>query len=237
MTLQYKKLAKYYDASYHWKDYKKESESIHLLIKKYKKTKGNDLLEVACGTGNHIKYLRKNYNITGIDLNKQMLDIAKNKFADIKFVIEDMRSFSLKKKFDVIVCLFSSIAYMQNKTELKKAVKNFSRHLADGGVMIIEPFIRPEAFEPNHINSFYMNQPDSRFYCVSVSKRRINVAIFDEHILIADKTGVKYIKDHHELTMFEPKDFLNIMKCEGLKPLYLKNGLMQNRGLVIGIKK
>ena len=236
MTLQYKELAKYYDASYHWKDYKIESECVHLLIKKYKKTKGKDLLEVACGTGNHIEYLKKNYNITGLDLNKQMLDIARKKFKGIEFVKEDMRSFSLKKKFDVIVCLFSSIAYLPNKAELKKAIKNFSKHLADGGVMIIESFIRPETFEPGHINSFYLNQPDSKFFSVCVSKRRKNIAVLDEHILIADKSGVKYIKDHHELTMFKTNDFLGIMKREGLKPVYLKNGLMQNRGLFIGIK-
>lgn len=236
MTLQYKELAKYYDASYHWKDYKKESESVHLLIKKYKKSNGKDLLEVACGTGNHIQYLKKNYNITGIDLNKQMLDIAKKKFKGIEFIKEDMRSFNLKKKFDVIVCLFSSIAYMMNKTELKKTIKNFSKHLADGGVMIIEPFIRPETFEPNHINSFYMKHSDSKFFSVCVSKRRKNIAVLDEHILIADKKGVKYIKDHHELTMFKTNDFLDIMKSEGLKSVYIKNGLMQNRGLFIGIK-
>ncbi len=35
----YKKLAKYYDLIYHWKDYEKEAYSIKNLIKKYKSLK------------------------------------------------------------------------------------------------------------------------------------------------------------------------------------------------------
>jgi ubiquinone/menaquinone biosynthesis C-methylase UbiE len=49
----YKELAKYYDLLYPDKDYKKESDKIRQIIKRYKKTGGNDLLELACGTGRH----------------------------------------------------------------------------------------------------------------------------------------------------------------------------------------
>jgi len=55
----YNKTAKYYDLIYGWKDYRKESEFIHKLIQKHKKNTGNELLDVACGTGNHIRYLKK----------------------------------------------------------------------------------------------------------------------------------------------------------------------------------
>lgn len=66
----WKELAKHYDLLYSWKDYEKESEVIHKLIGKYKRTEGNKLLDVACGTGNHIQYLKGHYNIRGLDLNK-----------------------------------------------------------------------------------------------------------------------------------------------------------------------
>ncbi|MEI8008852.1 MAG: hypothetical protein WCI00_05715 [bacterium] len=49
-TSIYRELAKYYDLIYSSKDYKKEADIIHKLITKYKKTNGNALLEVACGT-------------------------------------------------------------------------------------------------------------------------------------------------------------------------------------------
>ena len=93
----YKQLAKYYDKIYSSKDYKSECEKIHTLIKEYKKSKGKEMLDVACGTGNHIQYLKKYYDITGIDLDKDMLKIAKKKFPGIKFHHGDMRIFNLKK--------------------------------------------------------------------------------------------------------------------------------------------
>ncbi|GAG89663.1 unnamed protein product, partial [marine sediment metagenome] len=54
----YKKLAKYYDLIYHWKDYEKEAHSVKDLIKKYKKSDGNKLLDVGCGTGKHLEQFK-----------------------------------------------------------------------------------------------------------------------------------------------------------------------------------
>ncbi|MFX1344099.1 MAG: methyltransferase domain-containing protein, partial [Promethearchaeota archaeon] len=72
----YKELAKYYDLIYSWKDYRKETNKIEKLIKKYKKSDGNKLLDVACGTGKHVEYLKENFSCTGIDLNVEMINIA-----------------------------------------------------------------------------------------------------------------------------------------------------------------
>ncbi len=54
----YKELAKYYDLIYWRNDYKKELNTVRKLIKKYKMAEGNSLLEVACGTGKHLEYLK-----------------------------------------------------------------------------------------------------------------------------------------------------------------------------------
>ena len=57
--MMYKELAKYYDLIYLSKDYKKESQQLMRIIKKYKKSEGKKLLDVACGTGGHLKFLEK----------------------------------------------------------------------------------------------------------------------------------------------------------------------------------
>ena len=108
----YKELAKYYDLIYHWKDYEIECSTIKELIKKYKKPEGNLLLDVGCGTGMHIKYFKDDFSCTGIDINSEMVEVAKSKVADVKFQQGDMINFSLKNSFDVILCLFSSIGYV-----------------------------------------------------------------------------------------------------------------------------
>jgi ubiquinone/menaquinone biosynthesis C-methylase UbiE len=73
----YKDLAKYYDFIYSWKDYKNEATKVKSLIKEYKKSNGNELLEVACGTGRHAQYLKDDFSVLATDANQDMLRIAK----------------------------------------------------------------------------------------------------------------------------------------------------------------
>ncbi|HRJ76738.1 MAG TPA: hypothetical protein PLX90_12120, partial [Anaerolineales bacterium] len=63
----YSESQKYYDELYaaQGKDYHVESKILHSLIKKHKKSAGNTLLDVGCGTGIHAKILSKHYQTQG----------------------------------------------------------------------------------------------------------------------------------------------------------------------------
>jgi ubiquinone/menaquinone biosynthesis C-methylase UbiE len=233
----YKQFAKYYDIIYQWKDYKSESLTLRKLIKKHKSSEGREMLDVACGTGNHIQYLKKYFNITGVDLDKDMLAIARKKLPDIKFIRGDMRSFRLNKLFDVIVCLFSAIGHLKTYSNLEKTIKNFSRHLKPGGVMVVEPFVDPKAFIDNHLSADFVKKYDLKLARMVVSKRNKSLGIFDFHFLVGENRRIKYFVDRQYLGMFEKKKVLKMMKDAELKSEYLKNGLMKNRGLYIGVKK
>lgn len=93
------------------------------LISRYKKSKGRDLLDVACGTGNHLKYLKNSFSCTGTDIDEEMLSIARKKVKGVVFKKADMTTLSLNKKFDVITCLFSSIGYVKTYANLRKRFK------------------------------------------------------------------------------------------------------------------
>ena len=81
----YGRSAVYYDAIYSRKNYEKESNKLHQFIERYKKATGNTLLDVACGTGNHLKYLKQWYDVEGLDINLTMLKQAKKKHPRITF--------------------------------------------------------------------------------------------------------------------------------------------------------
>jgi ubiquinone/menaquinone biosynthesis C-methylase UbiE len=231
-------LAKFYDLEYEWKDYKKESAQVHKLIFKNKKSKGKELLDVACGTGNHIPYLKKHYNVTGTDLNFAMLKEARKKFLKIKFFQGDMVNFYINKEFDVVVCLFASIGYVRTYANLEKTIKTFSRHLKEGGVAIIEPFVHPNFYKTGNIHTLVSRKKEVHIVRMNVSEKKKDRAILDFHFLVGTKKGVKYIKDRHELGLFDPKKFIKIMKENGFEKVrFVKNGLMKNRGVMIGVKK
>ncbi len=230
-------LAGYYDILYSWKDYEKEAAVIHKLIRQLKKSPGNELLDIACGTGNHIRYLKKHYKVTGADLNKEMLKIAKKKFPRLTFHQLNMVSFDLKKRFDVITCLFSSIGYVKTYTNLMKTIDTFSWHLKPGGVLVIEPFIPRNKFYSGIPFADFVDEPDIKICRMSVSKRRGNMAILDFHFLIATRKGIERLRDKHELGLFDVERVLRLLKSHGFRAKYLREGLMEERGLFIAVKK
>jgi hypothetical protein len=111
------------------------------------------------------------------------------------------------------------------------------KHLKPGGVLIIEPFVSPDAFTIGNPHAVYVNEPELKLARMNISQRRNGIAIIDFHFLIADNNRIKYIRDKHELALYEKSRFLEIMKKNNLKSKYTENGLMKNRGLYIGIKK
>jgi len=67
-----------YDAIYHFKNYARECERLRALI--VDAVPGaRTILDVACGTGEHAKFLKEHYTIDGVDLNENYLRAARVK--------------------------------------------------------------------------------------------------------------------------------------------------------------
>lgn len=233
----YKKLAKYYDLIYSIKDYKAEVERIKELIEQYKKSSGNKLLDVGCGTGKHLEYLKDDFSCTGCDINNEMLEIAKNNINGVIFNQADMINLDLKNKFDIILCLFSGIGYVKTYNNLNKTLLNFANNLEQGGVVIIEPWFTKSTYDTGRPGMTTFDGEDIKIARLNNSKREGEVSIMDMHYLIAERDkDVEYFVERHELGLFEVDKFLEFMTKAGLKAIFLKDGLMKERGLYIGIK-
>ena len=180
-------LAPYYDVLYQWKDYRSEAARIHQLIQSHRLSSGNALLDVACGTGEHTRFLREHYCVTGIDLNPEMLKVARRKIPGISFLRRDMASFDLKRRFDAIVCLFSSIAYVRTYRHLRRTIACFGKHLKPGGILVIEPFFTTRTFLPGSIQGGTMEGEGVRISRHNVSRRRGNLAVLEFHFLLSTK--------------------------------------------------
>ena len=233
----YKKLAKYYDLIYHWKDYEKEAHSIKDLIKKYKKSDGNKLLDVGCGTGKHLECFLDDFSCMGIDINNEMVEVAKTKFKDAIFEQGDMIDFNLKTEFDVILCLFSSIGYVKTYFNLEKTIQNFKNHLKKGGVLIIEPWFTKSAYWVGTPGMTIYDGKDVKIARLNSTKIEGDLSIMEMHYLIVERNeDVKHFVDIHELGLFEADRTLEFMEKANFKSEFLKDGLMKDRGLFIGVK-
>jgi SAM-dependent methyltransferase len=234
----YRELAKYYDKIYHWKDYKVETQKIKELIKQYKTSTGNNLLEVGCGTGHHIQQLQDEFRCTGVDINKEILKVAKEKLPNTEFIQADMISMELGRQFDVITCLFSSIGYVKTYSNLEKTLHSFHSHLCSGGVAFIEPWFTKGVYDVGRPSISIYKDDDLKIARVNISEIDGDVSVMDMHYLIAKRgEKVKHFIDRHELGLFGVDETLEIMKAVGFDAWYLSDGLMVNRGLYVGKKE
>jgi ubiquinone/menaquinone biosynthesis C-methylase UbiE len=233
----FSKSEKYYDEIYGsmGKDYIAEANKVNKFIQKHKRTDGNTLLDVACGTGAHAGPLSRHYKVEGLDLDANMLKVARKKYPKIRFHHGNMTSFDLGHQFDIVVCLFSSIGYVKTKANLRKAIKTMSWHLLPGGALLVEPWFTPEQWNPGRVFTLRVDKPDLKIVRMSRSGQKGKVSFLEFQYLIGTPKGIEHSMEHHELGLFAHEEYLDAFRSAGLKVIHSKKGL-DGRGLYIGKK-
>lgn len=229
------KTQQFYDAIYSGKDYAEEARRLKRFIAEHLRSGGRALLDVACGTGGHIPYLRADFDYEGLDLDPKMLALARSRFPDITFHQGNMTDFELGRTFDVVTCLFSSIAYARTKPLLRQTISTMARHVRPGGVVIVAPFFGPDAWTPGRVDAIFVDQPNLKLVRMNVSAVDASgtVAILDFHYLVGTPEGVEHLTERHELGLFTDEQYRAAFTQAGLAVAYDAEGLI-GRGIYIG---
>jgi SAM-dependent methyltransferase len=229
------KSARYYDAIYSWKDYDEEVSRLHALIQE-RCPGAKTLLDVACGTGIHLELLKDDYELEGLDLDPEMIQIARDRLSEVQIHQGDMRSFELAKRFDVVLCLFSSIGYVPDPASLNEAIAQMARHLESGGLLIVEPWLSPDQWETNSLHAIFVDEPDIKIARISDSALEGRTSVLNFHHLVGTATdGVTYFEEEHRLTLFTHEECMEAFHRAGMDVDYDPDGLM-GRGLYIAMK-
>jgi len=231
------KSAEFYDAIYEAKGKKYESEVSALLsiLARHGARPGGHLLELACGTGNHTRYLNEHFAVEGLDLDPGMLAIARERIPGVPFHCMDMTSFRLERRFDVILCLFSAIGYAKTPAHLKQALEVMANHLAPGGMLVVEPWISPAEYRPGGVFSVFVDKPSMKIARMNVNEVRGTVSVLNFHYLVATAAGVQHFTELHELGLYTKEEYLEGFRAAGLQTAYEPEGLI-GRGMYVGRK-
>ena len=102
-----------------------------------------DVLDLACGPGRHSVVLAKEgFRVTGVDLSPFLLQkansLAQAESVDVEWVRDDMRHFVRPEAFDLVVNIFTSFGYFDDKRDDMTVLQNIHKSLRDGGALVME---------------------------------------------------------------------------------------------------
>ena len=128
----YNKIAQEYD-----KEFGNDYSDTPYVDKFLNYLEGKKVLDIGCGVGNLTKYIMdKGFNVEGIDLSKEMLNIAKQKYSDIKFYEMNMKEITLRKKYDGIMLAYS-LFHLTKKEVIEVLPKYYDLLNSNGKILLI----------------------------------------------------------------------------------------------------
>lgn len=229
----YTRSAEFYDVIHAGKAYADEAAAVHARIQAHLRSDGNALLDVGCGTGNHLAHLRAHYRAQGLDLEEGLLAFARERYPDVRFHQGDMTDFELGERFDAIVCLFSAIGYVRTETGLRRTVANFARHLRPGGVTVVEPWLTPEGFRslPPRMD---VSESDTLKVARMGHTTRDGADSFIQFVyMVGHSGGIEHWEDRHQLGLFSQGQMVDAFHAAGLEVVeHDPHGLI-GRGLYV----
>jgi len=225
----YQRFAAVYDAIYSFKNYQEEADKLVQIVCRLN-LEARTLLDVACGTGAHLQFLRNRFECSGIDLSEGQIEVAKQRLPDVPLEVADMSTFKLSQKFDVVTCLFGAIGYMQSTAELEKAIANMASHLTAKGVLIVEPWLDRDQFIDGHYGLMTAETDDMKIARANNSRREGNTSVIDFYFLVTTKSGTEYFTESHRMGLFTVDEYMAAFQRAGLTVERDEQGLM-GRGL------
>lgn len=222
-----------YDAIYRaFKDYAAEATTIATLLRAAHPN-AKTILDVGCGTGEHALYLKNHgFTVDGLDLDPRLLAVAREKLPDARFFEGDMAAFDVGKRYDAVMCLFSSIGYVKTLERVTSALRCFRRHLTEDGVIVVEPWFAPDVLKDGPGSTRRAETDEVRVERTSHTavEGRLSTLAFDYRV--EDASGVRVVREVHELGLFAQAEMMASFRDAGLAATYDAAGLT-GRGVYV----
>ena len=233
----YTKFAYLYDliySSYLEKSVPRIIDFIEEIFRKDAKRKVTDILDIACGTGGPtVELAKRGYNVLGLDISQQMIDIAKEKATrlglEISFQVGDMRHLEFKERFDAVTCIFTSLNYNTSSEDMLNTLKGVYNSLRPGGVFIADC--------PNPLRS--ERWIEGIPYVWRVDKNGKNILIIDavimdtvsllvdwrRTIIVNGENGLEMYPDYHKLRLYTANELKLLGSMAGFRTVKIYGDL------------
>ena len=234
-TRMFVESAELYDAIYHFKNYARECERLRGLIGEAVPA-ASTILDVACGTGEHARFLKEHCAVDGVDINENYLRAARLKNPAGNYTRADMTDFDLGRTYDVVTCLFSAIGRVTTFERLERAIACMARHVRPGGVLIVEPWFTPDQWNPGSLFVHVGEIGAAKVCRMSLSGRDGDVSILLYHYLRGTPEGIEHYTERLELGLFTRDEMTWAFESVRTAVRYDSEGLI-GRGLYLAMQR
>ena len=226
--------ADHYDIFYADKDYEAECDTLEEVFRRYGKRKIRSILDLGCGTGNHVIQLaNRGYKVTGVDRSRDMLAHARSKLADFNslsqalptFLKGDVRSLDLEREFDAVLMMFAVLGYQLTNEDVLAALKTVRRHLKPGGPFVCDVWYGPAVLAIRPGDKIKMIQAEGRKVIrlasgsLDIQKHLANV---NYHVLdLQGRNVLSESEETHQVRYFFPQELALFLNHAGLEMLRL----------------
>ncbi|MEX2626940.1 MAG: class I SAM-dependent methyltransferase [Ilumatobacteraceae bacterium] len=103
-----------------------------------------DVLDAGCGAGRvAIELARRGVAVVGVDLDPDLLDRARRRTPDLRWVRADLAELDLEQTFDVVVMAGNVLPFVR-RDRRASAVAGAARHVRAGGHLVVGATLAPD---------------------------------------------------------------------------------------------
>jgi SAM-dependent methyltransferase len=228
--------ARAYDALYsRIKDYGTEAGQLADLIRG-RSPKARTLLDVGCGTGNHLAHLSEEFEVEGVEPDAAMAAVARKRLPGTRVTEADVRTLGLGRRFDAVTCMYSVVGYLLTTDDLELALAAMARHLETAGVLVVEPWFDVERWLELEEGQVGINlvEPDGELLVRMVRCwSEGTLSHMEMHYLHGAPDGIEHVVEHHQLRLYSDQEHRAAFERAGLTVERLEPG-PSGRGLYVG---
>lgn len=214
------------------KDYLAEALQLVELIDQ-RRPGSASLFDVACGTGEHLRWLAPYFEVFGAEPSAPMADRARAKVPGVDILDHSMAALSPGRSFDVVTCLFSAVGHLATTAELDDAVARMAKCLNAGGLLLVEPWIFPEKWTAR-ASAIAATVDGMAIARVARCSRDGEWSEVIEQWIVARNDVIDApVTNVHRMRLFEFADYTGAFERAGLRVEFDEVGLC-GRGLLIG---
>lgn len=204
----------------------------HFFEEVFKRYKVSNVLDCACGTGQHLlMLLQSGFHVAGLDYSKSMIEVAKRNLSGYGYTPKlqqcDFRYLEkvFDETYDAVICLTNSLPHLHCDEYLVTALISMKKRIREGGILVLSSGTTHATLQYPPIEVVVNRQDFSRVFVKEYDEQFQTIHIVDlfhdEHHVESNQYDIKY-------RLLLDEDYKRLLEEAGYKKINIYGDYSQN---------